>query len=510
MFESFRNYSKYGVRGEPPEQEEHSSGNFLGVRPGNERMLPSLRSFRAYANPGAASRLQEDESEHDPGWLESAVRLAVFNSLTKQRSHVSMFNGRPTVVTESRADQIQQKLLGNVQKIIRDPVPLLIPDERNVSLIANRVHMEIDSIPLRKDEIILDPEHFEHDVQRRAMRLTGALYGSEILNVERIRPEERAIAEELWSMRNMTSPRGRRDLLRQRVLERAEDLIAKQRVGAVLEKLPQIRHRHKELTRNPPQAWLINDYLTSELLLTPDEQQRLEGILWGLNAGGLWIRDIRAHRDVITIPFKDIVGGNGDGLLLTVDQPQYYDRVVSPLGRLRPFADRFISPTSVGRIQIESRGRDRLLGQFTVRNAGMAREQILNLARHATTVANTIDTVGKHVLDQDPDTRFLLRPKMIMRALPDKTIMHFDPIDAKTREQNIRDMQREILGIRGEAHMFETNLRREGQWVGGQPINIVDRRKKEMLFERHEAAMSRYGELTQHGFDEDLEAGKLS
>jgi hypothetical protein len=501
MFSSFKEYARYGTQSPSTGADQRDQGVFLGIRPtkpGFEVVLPSLGTRLPEFN-----RQQKESSEEtdEPSLTTALTRMLVFYELTKPGK---------SGTGESAADKQQQRIIDATQRALHSPVPLLIPDETNINSVTSQLIRAIDSVPLLPDEIITDPEQFELHVHNHAIALTNDLYSEQNYGFNQAEPthdEEKAVAHELWLRRHRTTPYQRRSLLRERVFDRAEDAIAKEKSGTVLIKLPQVRNRYDIVKKRPPAAWIVNDFLTSELMLTPGEQSELENIVWGLTAENLLIRDIRGDRDMVPIPLSRFLAP--DGLLLTTDQPDYLDTILKKAGRLRPLLDRYISPTSVGRLKIESLGRKELVGQFTVRNAGAARAKIIELATRSKAVDDTIRTMSSHVSDQDPNTRFLIRPQRVSAAIPDPAILYFDPIDRRSRAENTQLITGEIRAMRKQAKMLFQQLKSANHLINGEPINTADAKRIAYLKDRYEAALKRYQLLTNHTYEEDLKAGNI-
>lgn len=230
------------------------------------------------------------------------------------------------------------------------------------------------------------------------------------------------------------------------------------------------------------------DFLTSNLVLDPQEQRYLENTLWGISPTRLFVSGVGASEarrgmpDFRNFSIGDIKSGEEatEGIVLQSGVPSAVDVIRRRFTRLfQSTVNTLYDRLNVGEmVFLVDYGRDELLGQFAVRDAEGAIEDITRVGGWARDFEKAHSLAQRAILDHEARYRFPIRPKMVLRQLPQGELVrsidfHRDGegnVDYKTPIERLMKRKRDL-----EKRMFAAALD-AANWIdeNGEMTRVKD------------------------------------
>lgn len=419
-------YFEHGLEGGSPVSPRASQQR--AAQPGGQPIsnpLHGLADYWAHGIGGNGSGPSEKQKKSDgsgqPGFAGSALRIAAARVLMSD----------PASGGESLADSLQHGIFDEVEKYSRKigvTANIEVPTLTRVQEEAEWVLSGYRDLLPAKSRIKLTEADRSDLIDEEALRITKALFTGRMDAIGSATEEERSLALMLMLESQVAGPDELRQKLWDITFQRAQDFASNSFDAQMGREFTPTSKRHKQLIGKPPRTYFVADWLTQRLALTPAERTKFQNSFWGFGSTDIWIRRISEKEDLIRIPYMSIQprggGQNGStgGFIMTLNLPDYADRVRKGAGWFRFVADRFVQDIG-GTIQFVSPGREGLDRAILVRDpekVTVALNRMIKIAKEFQTIQSSMATQAK---EQNLAIKPMIRPQVVTELLPDPTIL---------------------------------------------------------------------------------------
>ncbi len=370
---------------------------------------------------GISEKQKKSDGSGQPGFAESALRLAAARVLMSD----------PSSGGESLADRLQHGILDQVEAYSKKigvaaniEVPTLERVQNEVDWVVSGYR---DLLPA-KSRIKMNEEDRSELIDEEATRITQALFTGRMDAIGPATEEERSLALMLMLESQIAGPDELRQKLWDITFQRAQDFATNSLDAQMGREFTPASKRFKQLAGKAPRAYFVADWLTQRLALTPAERTKFQNTFWGFGSTDIWIRRISEKEDLIRIPYTSIQprggGQNGftGGFIMTLNLPNYADRVRKGAGWFRFVADRFVQDIG-GTIQFVSPGREGLDRAILVREPEKVIANLNRMLKTAREFQAVQTAMAKQAEEQNLAIKPMIRPQVVMELLPDPTIL---------------------------------------------------------------------------------------
>lgn len=363
--------------------------------------------------------------EKTPGVAEAAFKVGIAYLATKP----------PVVGIDKRSwiDRQQEKFarLGNI-------VATRVGAEKSEMAFPEHIEREVQRVEQTYRRVIPNDMDLivglEGKIIRDAKEMAEAVNRGELDNDYEPTEAERAVAYELRMMMGRRTAQQLAEYLRYHVASVAND-ISLGRNGANLQyQFPKLNSALQAFDGQKPRVMFYPDIVTSNLVMTGEEQKALENTYWGITPTSLTISDTRRVKgragsaDVQRFNLANMsVGGRGSGEGIVVQKGTLEAFDILRRGLFRPFQttlERVQQNMQVGGLVVlQDYDRDRSVAEFAVRNPDHTISQIRKAADLARAFAGARDMARKALFEHEAAYKRPIRPRVVRSLLPEGDLM---------------------------------------------------------------------------------------
>ncbi|MFC1654151.1 hypothetical protein ACFL1M_04925 [Patescibacteria group bacterium] len=397
---AFSQYMTHGTEHAPPPSEAKPTDT------GSPIDGLSMDDFRV------SRQLSLRQVEHEENVTNALLRVAAASLLNKP---LPRFGVSAADIAQEKVIQTTEKALNKVGDI---STRLQIPTEKNVAQTVKKLENAYKRAMPLGDGQPVSLQRLDKDIHNGAYRLYSRAW--ELKPPTRkndLTPDEYALAEQIWQLRKDLTPTQLKQLMFEAIFDRSMDITARQSESRLGHKQQHMLKNLEQLANIPPEHWFVVDWVTSEVMLTPEEQKRLEDSVWAVTAKNIALRQI-GETDMTTLPIHMLSTAKSPGdVIMFADKPDYINLLQKKLGRFYPYVDKFLVQKLGGTVQFTPKGRETPFGEIAVRDPQGTIDQIAKLAGLARSANSSFDLMTRVVRAQNAPPKRQIRPKAITNLL---------------------------------------------------------------------------------------------
>jgi hypothetical protein len=426
--------------------------NFLNFRQPNPNAPSGLKTWGEFAARGGGSELAiRRPEERSMTGSEAMFRSLAVLALTKPIKFGGIELAPPADIAQDRLN----KGLSRLYERHDIPGNIVFPSKENIE---EEVMKVVDAYKQIIPEDAFSPSELNENIHRETLTLIKSLNSGESFDDHETTKEEKALAYDLSLLIGHVPPEEIKERLYSATYASAADIVAAKQSYDFAAKQQRFHKGMMDLRRIPPESWFTLD-LTSEILMTKEEKNRLEDVQWAFSPQALHIRRvIKGREDTRAIPLGQFSPSSDRGVYVE-------DGTLEALDALRVAGTRYLQPVVNklgkglgGPVFIRTVQRDEPLATFAVRDPKEAAGNIRNLGNFVAGYDFTYQMMNTALREVDAQYKLPIRPNEVIKRLPSpivlemKTELNADGslnwnsllLDINERKENIKNKIWEI------------------------------------------------------------------
>jgi len=391
--------------------------NFLNLRQPNPNAPLGLKTWADISKGKKGNELAiRGQEDHLMSGGEAALRGLAVIALTKP----IRFAGKEIVP----ADRAQERIIDAVSKQYKRfdiPGRLVFPSKENVEKEVLKV---VDAYKNIIPDDALSPPELNERIHRDTLNLLNGVNSGDRYHNHETTKEEKALAIDLTLLIGQVPPEVIKQKLYTATYASAADVVAAEQSYEFAAKQQDFYAGMMNISRIQPSDWFTLDWITSEILMTKEEQNRLQDVQWALSPKSLHVRRIvRGKEDEIAIPLSRFAPGSDGGIYVQ-------DGTLDAIDAMRVAGTRLVQPVvnRLGRdlggpVHVRSTQRDEPLASFAVRSPKFTAANINNLGALAAGYEYTLSMMNNAIGTVDAKWKVPIRPQEVIKNLPTPLVL---------------------------------------------------------------------------------------
>lgn len=361
--------------------------------------------------------------------LEAATRLVATKFLTTP----TKVPGTEIVLVRSKADRAQEAVMRKASDIqrklgVEGETQLALPDNilaRQQEIISQYFQiLGVDGVPGRRQ--------LQTQIDAATKIKVGHLYSGEADGESTApTPDEMRVARDLTSMIGFV-PAG--EIARQLymyVYGRAADQTLTRTMNRLTVQSPVFVAGMEKLSQEKPLKWFTPDWISTEIMMTPEEQKDMENTLWAITPTQIIIKRLIEDSfkgDTRTIPLASLVAQARDISQTVVNDGTFrYVDIVRRFGSrlLQGVVDRYGDSVG-GLVVLQQLQVPNDPVRIAVRDAIGLRNSLLALGSVAASATQGLQMMDQAVLASEAPYKDSIRPNIVAGLLPSPVVLKVD------------------------------------------------------------------------------------
>lgn len=445
-------------------------------RPGTPFLLRN--SWGTWDKPqGNELAVRDPNTPESPDVLDALLRIGATKLLTKP-AHLP-----GGIEIPSWADQQQTRVMGVANRLAeRAGVhgEITLPSEENIALSAAEVAQKY--LALIPDGAV-SPPRLDDEVHQESHEMLRMLATGRTDDDYETTDDERRLAYELKALIGLYPAEKLKRIYNEKIWGRIADIVWGRKGATLAYYHNQLTHGMQALARQPVNRWFAVDWITSEVMMTPQEQKAMENTLWGISPSALHIRRIdQRDEDYPRIPLSVLTRSQvGGGKIVVQEGTLDYVDILRKGGTrlLQPIVNRLTQEGLGGVVVLRSYERDRDVAKFAVRNSHTTAQSLAELGGLISGYTATQEMMTRAIREPDMQFQYPIRPGKVKELLPDKVVLEMDVETQPNGEINwspaiaALGLQRQETSRRLREFVYHVSGRIDPQT--GEPLTSGDR-----------------------------------
>lgn len=301
---------------------------------------------------------------------------------------------------------------------------------------------------------VLLPSQMDEKIDDETKILTKSIINGRLDGEYPTTDDEKKIAKEIIASIGPKSPKELNQIIRNHVYARAADIASARETNQYVQYHQQLHNGLRSLEKqNNPYAWIIADWVLTEVGMSKSEQKRMEQTVWGFTPSGIKAIRLSNLEDIIDVSFQDI--GNDKKI-----QGKYLDwteKIRSMTGRIPFKAVEQVRQKLGGIVNIIDYGRNESVAEFAVRDPKFTTNSIYQMAGLSQNYYNLLDKMKSALRNPESAYNYPVRPNRIIEQLPDPLCLE---LPARARDDGTLDWNSALDSMVSVKNRILTELRK--------------------------------------------------